>query len=198
MAIAITEGCVDDNADVVQVCSRDVGVPFHRHCQKTVCSAYQGGNGLTWPTIDILTLDNLSFITEGWKSYFTGDSDNMTDDLASILKLIDKVAGNVAKNWNLRFYADGDATHAGTTQITSVNIKPWNNTSLNYDFRGFSRDITLRIDDKTFKFNTMRNLGGETLAVDFDKNEITVKFNGTVAGRATNIYMPAAATIDIN
>lgn len=55
-------------------------IPFHKHCQKTVCSAYQGGDGYTWNIIDTLTLDNLSFIDVdgGWKSFFTRNDDNIT------------------------------------------------------------------------------------------------------------------------
>ena len=35
-------------------------LPFHRHCQKTICSAHGlSGDGATWGVIDTLNLNNL-------------------------------------------------------------------------------------------------------------------------------------------
>ena len=74
-------------------------IPFHRHCQKTVCSAHgiTDGDGETWSIIDQAqeTLSNLSSldIPNGWISLFSRNDNNITQDLESILELIDKVAG---------------------------------------------------------------------------------------------------------
>lgn len=60
MAITITEGCMQTSKGLLDNVVGDSGiettraaatVPFHRHCQKTVCSAYQGGQGLTRETL---------------------------------------------------------------------------------------------------------------------------------------------------
>ena len=81
---------------------------FHRHCQKTVCSAYgDNGNGATWLTLspnpetnwgDDLT--NLQQVTANgsyvhWQQYFTRNTNNITQDLRSILELIDAVAAGI-------------------------------------------------------------------------------------------------------
>ena len=66
-------------------------IPFHRHCQKTVLSAYgPNGNGATWNILDSQEFDNLP---ADWKTRFMHTSDiNITSDLKAILSLIDEVA----------------------------------------------------------------------------------------------------------
>ena len=81
-------------------------VKFHRHCQKTVCSAHgYDGSGATW---DILAgssnpnqnmgLPNIQQALSGGEtviSYFNNNQhNNITYDLRSILELIDKVASH--------------------------------------------------------------------------------------------------------
>ena len=67
---------------------------FHRHCQATVLSAYGiGGQGATWDIINELPLPNLQSILPTWKKYFTDNYNNITEDLAAILELIDYVVG---------------------------------------------------------------------------------------------------------
>ena len=63
MAIAITDGYIDGGNQVgcklqtsrEALASRDGEeeevIPFHMHCQKTICSAWQGGNGMTRYTL---------------------------------------------------------------------------------------------------------------------------------------------------
>ena len=79
---------------------------FHRHCQKTVCSAFgYDGNGATWSLIgdNSFTLPNLSKICSNWKHYFTCNRDNITEDLKTILELIDKVATGIGSEITLKF-----------------------------------------------------------------------------------------------
>lgn len=211
MAIAIKEGCIDgDNA--ARICDVDTGkqsrdlivstrdssssVPFHRHCQKTVCSAYgYDGQGATW---DILSRnsDSLSNLPSDWLTYFTKNDDNnnnITQDLRSILELINKVAGNtVAKEWNLIFRDN----HNG--QIARKTISPWNNSSSDYVFSGFGKDIELSIDGQTLKFNTMKSYGTDVLSIDFDKKSLTVNFNGDTVNTVSEVYMSDDVTVDIN
>jgi len=76
------------------------GVAFHKHCQRTVLSAYGGGQGATWSAIESLDLSNLP---SGWIDYFkhTSDSENnMTYDFAAILKILNDVAAS-GKTFNL-------------------------------------------------------------------------------------------------
>ena len=53
---------------------------FHRHCQKTVCSAYgnANGEGATWYWINDLTLPKLTNICSSWKDLFKRNDDNIT------------------------------------------------------------------------------------------------------------------------
>lgn len=219
MAISITEGCLERNKDV-QVCSsmeqvKDAPVveratneasdseipPFHRHCQKTVCSAYSyNGTGKTWDVI-YSQRSNLTNLPTNWIRYFTRNDENITQDLESILELINDVAATIAKDWHLNFYADGDATHVGTKLIWSEHLQPWKDTRNIYNLNGFSRDITLAIDENpntTFKFNTMRAMSGEKLSITLPRADLTIKFNDVQVGKAENICMPNSVTFDIN
>lgn len=77
-------------------------VTFHRHCQRTICSAHghdgqdcstwNAINGLYSPTDLLPSLSSCLGVDETWISYFQGNDDNITQDLAAILKLVDKVA----------------------------------------------------------------------------------------------------------
>ncbi len=69
-------------------------IDYHRHCQATVLSASgePSGGGLTWGEIDGLNLGNLDAIWSGWKDELFFKNSNMTEDLAGILKLIDRLA----------------------------------------------------------------------------------------------------------
>ena len=234
MAITITEGSMDSNAKVVQMCGKGVEsdvvrgdsgggggshtessdessnetsdeIAFHRHCQKTVCSAYgYNGAGKTWDVI-YSQRSNLTNLPTNWIRYFTRNDENITQDLESILELINDVAATIAKDWHLNFYADGDATHAGTKLIWSEHLQPWKDTTNIYSLKGFSRDITLAIDGNdatTFKFNTMREMSGEKLSINLPKSSLKVMFNGVEVDtadniKADNICMPNNVTFDI-
>ena len=117
---------------------------FHRHCQATVLSAYgPTGHGATWSTINNLSLTNLD---GNWKTDFTRNTDNITEDLASILKLINNVAGKTATpTYTLEFKNNKNSL------ITSGSLSP-NGTAT---FGGFGRDITLKVNGQPLSFNTM-------------------------------------------
>ena len=68
---------------------------FHRHCQATVLSAYGiSGTGATWDIINDLDLLNIEEnILPTWRKYFSDNYNNITEDLAAILKLIDFIVG---------------------------------------------------------------------------------------------------------
>lgn len=146
-------------------------IPFHRHCQKTVCSAYgYNGNGATWKTLsppeEVNDLANLNLglqTGETWISKFQLNRDNITQDLRTILELIDATAGYIAKDWNLIFKNNNNVL------ITSGTMSPWRDTNLNYTFSGFGRDISLSIDGQPLNFNTMKENGHETTEVTFTR-----------------------------
>lgn len=125
-------------------------VDFHRHCQKTVCSAYgYGGSGATW---DILAgssnpesdmgLPNIQEALSGSEtviSYFNNNQhNNITYDLRAILELIEKVAATTTSpTYTLTFNSsNGQTIVAGTLSPDNRNVA----------FNGFGRDITLTVD----------------------------------------------------
>ena len=68
-----------------------MSVENHRHCQATVLGATGEpyGNGLTWNVINNGNFPNLDVIYSGWRNELFSRNDNMTQDLAGILTLID-------------------------------------------------------------------------------------------------------------
>ena len=81
---------------------------FHKHCQKTVCSAWgYDGTGRTWNVLTRAGLSNLDNIlggtTDKWQERFKSNSNNITEDLRSILELIDKTAEKVIGHFTLSF-----------------------------------------------------------------------------------------------
>ena len=214
MAIAITDEYMNGECTDAQVCNADASattrdvvstpraaadVPFHRHCQKTVCSAHgYNRQGATWETLSPGTQNDLPNLNLGlqsgetWISKFEQNGNNITEDLRTILELIDATAALIAKSWYLTFKDNHN------NQIARKEIHPWTNSSNEYVFANFGRDITLTIDDdKTFKFNTIRQMSGENLSISLPKSDLTVNFNGVEAGVAEDIYMPNSATINI-
>lgn len=185
-------------------------IPFHRHCQKTVCSAYQGGSGFTWNTIDTLSLPNLLFLdTQGrhevWKEYFTAnESENITDDLASILRLIDKVAGRKHefsisfKDQTENIIAGPESFDPGYEQQSEHVFKLGRVVELSLSFDGNSQ-ASLENNFK-FKFNTMRvddGQGGDTLDVKIPMHTLTVQAAGHGIKTVTGLVMNANQTIDL-
>lgn len=99
---------------------------------------------------------------------------------------MNKISGNVAKSWTLRFYDSNEH------KICEQLIEPWTSTSNIYTLSGFGRDIELTIDGTyKFKFNTIKKFdeNPEQLSIELEKKDLTVNFNGQLVGTVKNIYM---------
>lgn len=99
---------------------------------------------------------------------------------------MNKISGNVAKSWTLRFYDNNEH------KICEQLIEPWTSTSNIYTLSGFGRDIELTIDGTyKFKFNTIKKFdeNPEQLSIELEKKDLTVNFNGQLVGTVKNIYM---------
>ena len=71
-----------------------MNVDNHRHCQATVLGATgePHGNGLTWNEINNGPFPNIDAIYSDWRNILFSRNDNMTQDLAGILTLINQLA----------------------------------------------------------------------------------------------------------
>ena len=130
MAITIRDEYMNGECTDAQVCKADVSastsdvvstpraavdVPFHRHCQKTVCSAYSyNGTGKTWDVI-YSQRSNLPNLPTNWISYFTRNDENITQDLEAILELINAIAGRHAQ-FTIQF-KDSTGRNIGTPEV---------------------------------------------------------------------------------
>lgn len=96
----------------------DDTIPFHRHCQKTVLSAYgHDENGTPWQTIKELQLANLP---PNWIDKFS-ENVNITDDLAEILSIVNEVAGYKG-SFTLNFKdATGNSIQTATINLNTTN-----------------------------------------------------------------------------
>ena len=240
MAITITDGYMDKGNPVVckfaaptDVSTRsgegseqtEVEIPFHRHCQKTVCSAWQGGQGLTRYTLlhqpeetDLTSLKAFIPSTDEitpWQGYFKGNTDNITEDLRSILELIDKIASQVATKatWQVTFNDCGDsANNIAPKRVADKSINPWDgNNAHNYVFENFGRLLNLTVKgggvESKFIFHTLRSatllgyeLPGnqESLGVELPHYDLTINFNGVKLNEFKDICMKSGGTVDIN
>ena len=146
-----------------------MSVENHRHCQATVLGAtgdpYEAG--ATWSTITTLS-DTLTNLPSNWVEKFK-ENNNITDDLAVILGLINGVAGDAKGNraYELRFFTN----HA--TQISQGTIDPETPPGEPIQFSGFGRDVTIQIGNEQVKFNTMWPMADEKLAVDIPEPHLT-------------------------
>ena len=99
-----------------------MSVDNHRHCQATVLSANGTGNqdGKSWGEINNLTLSNLP---SNWKSYFTVNKNNVTQDFAATLKLIDKTVGDInSEITNIKYRLTIVEGQAGLLYDTDVTV----------------------------------------------------------------------------
>ena len=78
--------------------SVSVEIPFHKHCQKTILAAsgIPSGNGATWSTISDLS-EKLNYFPEKWLEKYFMSNHNITEDLASVLELINGVYGKISE-----------------------------------------------------------------------------------------------------
>jgi hypothetical protein len=114
-------------------------VPYHRHCQTTICSLK--GHTDTSSIVDRWEDDllNIAAIDHNWnwKSEFTNGS--MVDDFKATLDIIDKVAQKVLSGITLTFNdCDGNVVGSGTASSDATNCVIDN----------FGRSITLTVDDE--------------------------------------------------
>lgn len=209
----MTEATSCENmASTRDVVARDgvPGVPFHRHCQKTVCSAhgYMEAIGKTWDLIDILSLPNIQKVlgSVSWKGYFTKNNDNITQDLASILELIDKVAGK-SFQFNVKFIDANNHEIRAASSGTAIQevFKPGVESDINHIFKvgrmvelkfKFTDDATVE-DEYIAKFNTMQTDVNDKCQVKIPAKTLTISFNESPVGTAFNVAMPEDVDIDI-
>ena len=73
-------------------------IPFHKHCQKTILAAsgIPSGNGATWSTISDLS-EKLNYFPENWLEKYFMSNHNITEDLASVLELINGAYGKIGE-----------------------------------------------------------------------------------------------------
>ena len=147
-------------------------VAFHKHCQRTVLSAYgPEGEGATWNVINGVTGEHLP---TNWKEGFR-NTENITQDLASILRLMDNVAESMYnQQFKLTF------TDAAGQTIAEKLIKPMLDQDTNYKFN-LDREITLEVNGQQLRFralsqgpsdNTQVTIPTKTLAFTQYGNEL--------------------------
>ena len=69
-----------DNQLIIREGEEQGSVKFHRHCQKTVCSAYgYDGSGKTWDILrDAYDSETLPNLKDNWIDEFTVNTQNIT------------------------------------------------------------------------------------------------------------------------
>ena len=141
--------CMTTTRDVF---STDSGVEPHRHCQATVLSAYgPNGGGMSWDEITkVINGGYANNLPENWTSFFTSNRDNITQDLAGILKIINQGTGE------LKQLIQGNTDAIGK----------------------LGRDIILTLNtgstSQNFKFNTIKQMQGEKFSVTIPTVSINV------------------------
>lgn len=102
-------------------------IDFHKHCQRTVCSAFgYNGAGATWDEINNLQSSDVPYFPSDWKDYFTRNTQNITQDLAAILKLINKTAAKIGGAATVNFQDNTTSSMTRTFSLTpsqQTNIK---------------------------------------------------------------------------
>ena len=134
------------------------------------------------------------------RQYFTNNTDNITEDLRSILELINLISGKVATktSWKLVF------KDCGGKKIVDpdVTINPWSGGSQEYNFTNIGRYLTLNVDGHPLKFHTIHKFNSgyesEVLSIDLPKNDLTIKFNDYTIGTVPDIYMNSSAEVNID
>lgn len=144
----------------------------HRHCQATVLSAYgPTGDGKTKDEIDDLVLGNLR---QDWKDNFSENRNNITEDLAGILKVINANFGDVLKRLAL-----------GEQSIDKLNLgKP------------IVLTLTTSDGDKTLKFNTIKpNDGSEVYQVDIPGSDVKAGTGLTKTGNTISLQKASTSNL---
>lgn len=147
-------------------------IPFHKHCQATVLSAYgPDGNGKSW---DVLynERNNLPNLPDNWISYFTGNRDNITQDLRSILQLINQAFGqDSVKRLTLKFLnPDNTISFQQTKELLFDTI---------FELK-VGRKIELNINGKKISFHTLIENPGDIFDVEFPQKKISIVKNDQI------------------
>lgn len=167
---------------------RSSTVPFHKHCQATVCSAYgPDGNGLTWNILDGLQLDSLDRIRPDWMELFKFNENNITEDMGTILTLIDTLCDEISKlgetsGWKI----------TGTIRVKDLlddDIGSFNFNDDNACEVRIGHQVNLLINNKPLSFHTLINRGGsggldltltpaDIFGPEISNRQIVLKVNG--------------------
>ena len=97
-------------------------------------------------------------LDENWLSNFTNNVD-VTEDLAGILKLIDNVAGKVNALGNVGYtlkFKNNRGTVLDEKDLVKGGVTEF----------ALGRDVTLRVGDNTYTFNTMKKGNDEPNIID--------------------------------
>lgn len=117
----------------------------HRHCQATILSAYgPTGDGKSKDYIDHLDLPYL--YDSNWKSHFSGNTQNITQDFKAVLELLNNTSGNL----NQRIQEQGK-------RIDGVK-----NRNITLTLSILSDETTT----KQFKFGTTSAISGENFNIE--------------------------------
>ena len=156
-------------------------IPVHRHCQKTVLSAsgIPSGNGATWYNISDLS-EKLNYLPEKWLEKYFLFNQNITEDLASVLELINGVYGKISEISPIKhvsFY-DVDNNIIGTyVPDKNGQISP-----------KLGRKIRLMIEGQELSFATLvgssYNVGQEINSITLPKHKLKFIKNDSTVGEA--------------
>ena len=156
-------------------------IPVHRHCQKTVLSAsgIPSGNGATWYNISDLS-EKLNYLPEKWLEKYFLFNQNITEDLASVLELINGVYGKISEISPVKhvsFY-DVDNNIIGTyVPDKNGQISP-----------KLGRKIRLMIEGQELSFATLvgssYNVGQEINSITLPKHKLKFIKNDSTVGEA--------------
>ena len=208
-----SEGIACDNAASRDVQSRDpVAVQFHRHCQATVLSAngYKTGIGKTWHILagventdsipsnfglpSLQELVTKKYAGRSVQGYFVQNESNITEDLRSILELIDLVA---ARQFKLTI----NITDESGNLLRSVTVDADGSSS--YDIPiGRWLDLKLNLfgdrDSYKFHFNTVNSSASpQTTMVTIPAHTLTFNYGGVMLDNVDDVVMKEDATIEL-
>lgn len=185
---------------------------FHRHCQKTVCSAIgYSGNGRTWSVIypGRGPLPNLQRCVDGnespetWQEYFTGNvelagKNNITYDLRAILELINMVAGKLFASLG-PFTLTFKDTEGNT--IASKDLDLIDDPIRDYEFGGFGRNVKLKVGGAiAASFNTMKPvtlIDGLPEQLDLPLQKLSISLGETSPFKIVDVVMESGVAVKI-
>lgn len=151
---------------------------LHKHCQNTILSSYgPTGEGMTWNyLVNGTSLSNLNSLLSGgdWTSKFMGNTECITQDLRSILELVDSLTDKVnnGKSFSITFNDNNG------NQIDRKSINLQSDVDRNYLFSGFGRNLKLKIGEEYIKFNTMSSQYKDQDDGDYEDEVLEIEVPG--------------------